>query len=171
MTVTRKTNGEEYYGISSDTKPRESQINSIFHELDTGKDYFNTIGSTLYYENTMTTKNGAYPNVDAAGWISEPNECKPIPELERTAEYEIYLDGRSLGVMMGTHMVIDGQGMMAFGDAQILVGSTGTYFFAVTDYDQTAIFATNEPSTHTLKLVKAVSNQWYEIGAGVVDVG
>lgn len=42
MAITLKGASAELYGVSTDTKPTEADINQIFHELDTGDDYYFT---------------------------------------------------------------------------------------------------------------------------------
>lgn len=42
MAVTLKGSGANYLGLSTDTKPTDAAVNSIFTELDTNTDYYFT---------------------------------------------------------------------------------------------------------------------------------
>lgn len=42
MAVTLKGASPELYGLSTDDKPTDAQLNTIFHELDTKDDYYFT---------------------------------------------------------------------------------------------------------------------------------
>ena len=42
MAITLKGASAELCGVNDDTKPTDVEVNTIFHELDTGDDYYFT---------------------------------------------------------------------------------------------------------------------------------
>ena len=172
MAVTRKQNGEEYYGLSTDVKPADSQINSLFHELDTNDTYYNAIGSLVVFNRIMATVDGAVPGIPCAIYNGE-NEPKARVGLLPGQNYSVTYDGVTYQDLIADVKNIEGVELVVLGTEGILIGwepASGNppFYFGISTYDHTVLLATTSATagTHEVKIFKspATFNQWRKVG-------